>query len=1218
MSQESSDYNPQFGEQVESAVVGEGNIIYNYIYYRQDDKSVDEPETDEESLPCPYQGLFPFEPEDAEFFFGRDVFIEELYQATKERNVIPVLGASGSGKSSVVLAGLVPKLQQERHWRFTYFRPQDGNDLFHALALALVPLYASKSDETERMRQARQLADMLGQSELSLSDVFYQIQQNHPNEQVILIGDQFEEIYIRCQDTATRRQFLEQLFSGFNNSQSCSPVVLVLTMRADFLDNALSDPTLAEQLRTVDLKIRTLNREELADVIKKPADQVGVHFEQGLVERIIEDVEQQPGNLALLEFALTELWQKREGKQLTHEGYEAIGAVEGALARYADETYNCLPDTDQEKARRVLIQLLNPGQQTQDTQRIATKSELGEENWSLVKQLADARLVVTTTNANGQETVEVVHEALIQNWEKLQAWMEQDREFRAWQQRLRSAKEQWEQTNRDRGSLLQGAALIQAEEKLQQRPEDLTAEAEFIRESIKQRDCAEREKALQQRRKLITACGIALGSIIGGLMMTAFWLEAKEQKQRALQQQQETQLSKADSLARYALSLHNEGKELDAFLPAIQAGKIIQNQQQSDPQVMDALTSNLYHSRARNRLEGHQGWVNSVNVDPNNELLASASHDGTIKLWDLETGEQVNRLEGHQGWVNSVDFDSNGELLASGSKDKTIKLWDVESGKQVTRLEGHQGWVNSVKVHPNGELLASGSKNGTIKLWNLNNGEDFATLNAHDEVNSLDFSPNGELLASGSADGTLKFWDPKTGNFVAMLNNNGPEVNSVHFDPNGEVLAANFDNQITLWNVKSQQKFATIPHDATLTSVKFSPNGNLLAFGSEDGTVTLWDLVSGEKLDTLKGYQKKVTSLDFSSDGKVLVSGSADETIQFWDVASKHHSGTLSNHQGNVTSVDFQPNGNQLASGSTDNTIKLWDVENKNVNATLKGHNQKVTSLEFHPNGNKLASGSADTTIKLWHIKNEQIKVTLKQHQEPVTSLDFHSNGKLLASSSSNGTINLWDGNIGYHLYTLESPDSDQVNHVEFHPHDEVLLSVSPNKTILWDVNRQKPLGSLDHPDEQLTTVSFSPNGKILASGSENGTVQLWDVENRKPLDVLGKHNYKITSLTFSSNGNRLASVDDLGTIHIWNVNKKEKLATISDYDSLVRSLKFNPDNENQLAFTQKETIKVWNVTNLDFLLHQNCQLVRPYLEHNRNIEKQQQNLCQDIGNNDK
>lgn len=521
-----------------AAASGTGNAtitITNY-YYREEARiaPADSADVADDKLPCPYRGLFHFGPGDAEYFFGRKSFIKTLFQATQTRNFIPLLGASGSGKSSVVFAGLVPKLQQEGHWQFTHFRP--GSDPFHALALALVPLYTTNLNETERLAQARQLANYLRDGDIPLADVFAQIKHNYPSERVLVIADQFEELYTLCPDETIRRNFLDKLTTSPFERVG---MVLVLTMRADFLGNALSYRPFADVLQNTDLKLGPMNREELTEVIEKPAQKLGVTLEAGLVKRILDDVESEPGNLPLLEFALTELWQRRQGKELTHLAYTEIGQVQGALARHANEEYDKLSEAQRKEVRRIFIQLVRPGEGTEDTRRLATKAELGAVNWALVKQLADARLVVTSRSEEAQvETVEVVHEALIRNWGELRGWMDTDRVFRAWQERLRAGMYQWQQiengdvTGWDESRLLRGTALAEAEEKLKQRPEDLSeGELFYIQVSVKLRDKEQRRRE-RVRRQTVYVYVLAGGSIlILALGILIQWQNAEKRKE---------------------------------------------------------------------------------------------------------------------------------------------------------------------------------------------------------------------------------------------------------------------------------------------------------------------------------------------------------------------------------------------------------------------------------------------------------------------------------------------------------------------------------------------------------------------------------------------------------------------------------------------------------------------------------------------------------------
>lgn len=447
---------------------------------------------------CPYRGLSAFREEDAEFFFGREDFTQQLVTAVERQQLVAVIGNSGSGKSSVVFAGLIPKLRQQPEWLIADFRPTTHP--FEELAAALVYLREPEESKVKQDVDAGMLSKALQKGELTVRTVLSRILED--NTRLLLVADQFEQLYTLCEDIQKRRLFLEQLLEAVNHLPNFT---LVLTLRADFLGSALSDRPLADALQNADVKLGPMNRQELLSTIVKPAQKLGVSIEPGLTERILEEVEKSPGNLPLLEFALTLLWKNQSNGQLTHEAYQEIDGVEQALANYASELYGKLSETDKQKAQRLFIQLVHPGKGTEDTRRIATRDEVGEDNWDLVTRrngLADGRLVVTGRNEVGEETVEVIHEALIREWKTLRGWMEANREFRTWQEGLKAKMREWKETGRDDGALLRGLPLAQAEKWQQERSEELQAEKDFIRLSLELRDREEKHKQDRRRREL--------------------------------------------------------------------------------------------------------------------------------------------------------------------------------------------------------------------------------------------------------------------------------------------------------------------------------------------------------------------------------------------------------------------------------------------------------------------------------------------------------------------------------------------------------------------------------------------------------------------------------------------------------------------------------------------------------------------------------------------
>ncbi|MCB0210062.1 MAG: hypothetical protein KDJ52_12070 [Anaerolineae bacterium] len=469
------------------------------------------------SPPMPYQGLQAFQMKDAPFFYGREQFVEKLADKVHQSHLVAVTGPSGSGKSSLVMAGLGAHLARQGSWLTIVFRP--GSTPFQELIKAMAPFLVVPNDDLGIHR----LAVALQEGTVTPVELITQhLDQQHNTKHLLLVIDQFEELYTLCTDADIRTQFIDIILALLGNAPpangrkrvlSPSPISsfhLLIILRADFMGKALTHRALADTLQTVSVElVGAMARSDLERAIEQPAEKLGVSFEVGLVERILDDTGDKPGRLPLLEFALTLLWQRQAKGWITWDAYESIGRVEGAVTHYADLVYETLSPTEQHQARRIFTQLVHPGAGIEDTRRVATQIELAD-SWSLVQKLADSRLIVTNRNASGVDIAEIVHEALIHSWVRLDHWMEADRTFRAWQERLRVALGQWLAAGWDEGSLLRGTPLAEAENWLEQRSDDLSRpERDFVWRSITLREQEQAAEAAEQRRQLAQAQALA-------------------------------------------------------------------------------------------------------------------------------------------------------------------------------------------------------------------------------------------------------------------------------------------------------------------------------------------------------------------------------------------------------------------------------------------------------------------------------------------------------------------------------------------------------------------------------------------------------------------------------------------------------------------------------------------------------------------------------------
>ncbi|MFJ5560432.1 AAA family ATPase [Streptomyces sp. NPDC093250] len=1102
---------PAIGLLVVAMVVGQ------VVVYRLENPAP--PQADWPRDRVPYPGLDAYDEDEAAVYFGREAQAAELTRRLHAPATRPVdrflllAGASGSGKSSLVRAGVLPRLRERRWTIVPPFSP--GPNPLGALAASLATAAGERETAGAVLRRLRHGPDALRAELVQLRGGRFR--------RTLLVIDQFEEL-VTLGGERERAQFLESLRTCLEQDPS---VRVLATLRVDLLGRLLG--TGHAELFQHPVAIGTLGRAQLAEVVEAPGALVGLSFPPGVVDTIVGETGTDDA-LPLLAYLLQELYfASGPGGTVTEELYQRLGGVPGALARQADNTVAGLGTGDTiDFVLRVLLKFVTvEGQEV--ARRHVPLSDLTDRERHVVDAFIDARLLRSDVRGDavtGQEPyAQVTHEALFRQWAPLRQEVEARAERLRERAELERWAEDWERSGRSADYLLTGERLTVAQRWLEALDDagQASAPARALVEASQRRDLAFLSRV-------------------------------------------------SDSIGRQILSSAETEPERALLLSLAALGECTPT-----PSARRGLMTALAASHPRTRLDGHTDTVRDIAWSADGRMLATASRDGTarvydarsgrpvlvlpsdgamvesvawspdsaqvttagrdhvVRVWDAVSGEPVRLLTGAGDIGRQVAWSPDGLHIAATFKDRVVRVWEARTGRLVHELRGHGDDVWGVAWSPDSSLLASASHDQTVIVWDHAAGTATVTLTGHtDFVEGIAWSPDGRRIATGSGDHTARVWDAATGELRLLLRGHTDYVWNLAWSPDGRMLAsASSDRTVRIVDAEDAKVLAVLRgHTDTVWGVTWSPTGTQLATGSTDGTGIVWDLrPRGAETTLVDGHDGPVNEAVWSGADSRIATASDDGSLRIWDAATGIPAGPVMRLEDRVWSVACSPHGDRFALSTNDGLLRVADGTGRTL---FEQRGEVVEGCAWSPDGRRIATGGHDGAIRVLSAQDGTELMKLTEHQDWVSRVSWSPSGRLLASCSDDRTCRLWDTSDSRQLTVLRGHEN-YVEDAAWSPDEARVATASGDWTAaVWDTATGRRIDTLKGHEGRVRAVAWSPDGRYVATGSDDRTVRLWSAATFEEVGVVGVHQDKVTSVAWSRDSERLLTGSADGTARVW------------------------------------------------------------------------------------
>ncbi len=1168
-------------------------------------------------VPNPYKGLRPFREADASDFFGRDALITRLVSRLADGSdgarFLAVVGPSGSGKSSVVSAGLVPSLRAGalpglERWFVAEMHP--GDSPFEELEGALLRVAA---------RPPTDLLQLLESGQDGLLRASRQVLPEDGSE-LLLVVDQFEELFTLTQDEDCRSGFLKVLAVAV--ADPLSRVRIVVSLRADFYDRPLLYRAFGDLLAARTEAVPPLSTNELVRAIVGPADRVGVRMKPGLVSEIVTEVADQPGALPLLQYALTELFERRDTSELTIQAYREIGGTLGALGRRAEEIYGSLDAEGKETARQLFLRLVTVGDQgTAETRRRVRRGELMslELDPSALERIIDLfgahrMLSFDRDPVTRGATVEVAHEALLRDWARLRGWIESAREDVRVHRRLAMGATEWVDGHRDGSFLLRGARLVQVETWASTTGLALTSiERAYLKTSTARRDAERaeetarkaREEALE-RRSLVRLRALVALFAIAAIVASGLTFVALNQRGNALR---EARLATARELAAAAVA----NLDVDPERSILLALEAVRTTRSVDGSVLPEAEQILHRSITASRIVATvPGAGRRTDWSPGGLLaFAGVAEEGRVELRTAKTGTLV------RGWtahiiVKDLKFSADGSVLATSGGDGAIKLWNPSTGALMQTFAGPYGDVWGLSFSADGKLVAglwwdAEAKRSTARIWELSTEREVRIIDGLEGPTQLAatdaaLSPDGRWIAVAiSSQPLARIYEIGTGRLLHNLAGGQVfQINDISWSPDGTRLATvGQDLAVRIWDPASGTLIRSLyGHTAAVVAAAWSPDASRLVTAGVDGIARLWEIVPdrGRLVLNLAGHGVALKAVAFSPDGSRILTADEIGTAKIWDVGLSGDAEwmNLPIDGSWFDGVAYTPDGKRVLGSVPGGKVTMWDSQTGQEILTFAGHDAvpgfaavpAVATIAVSPDGQLVATGGRDSLVRVWRAATGELLYTFRGHAGArsgwLEGVQFSPDGRLLATASQDGTSRILVASSGRELRSLHH--GGPVLSIQFSPDGHSLITGSADGLVrVWNPADGSEIRAI-RVGSEVHAVAVDSGGNRLAAATKASTASVWDLRTGKRIATYLGHSSPLWGVAFSPDGSRVATASEDGEIRLWNPDSGVTTIVLPGHSAPVRTLAFSPDGSRLASIGGDGKLRVWAININDLI----------------------------------